>query len=282
MKNLEIKLRINGTPATLSPYFKEVLHQTDTYYSYNNGRLKLREERGKTPYFVSYNRPDEKNEVLSEYHIFPVEDKNLFFRTFGGLFQEELKVIKKRKLYMIENTRIHIDTVNELGNFMEIEVVIRTEQQRKNANNLLQHILQLTGTENNERISVGYRELLINKLREKKKIPQYYFKNPKCFWVVNKNIKNEFKANEIVPCLFTELKDGKHNILQLDMSLENDHNKYTMWRKMIGQHYNIYCSVLLIKDDKLFDLDGIMINTDSLGWSDVYVHKSYLAKFDTL
>jgi len=278
MKNLEIKLRLNQFPSNLTPYFAETLYQTDTYYSCPDGRLKLREEKGKEAYFIFYQRPNTTQQKLSNYEVFPVKDLPVFEKIFGCLLHEEIRIVKQRELFLVENARVHVDEVEGLGMFMEIEVVIKTDEQERNANNLLETILRLTNTENNERVGIGYRELLIQKLDEKKDI-SYYTEKPKMFWVVNKDLEPGFKANDIVPCLFTEFKDGRHHILQLDLSVKDDGCKYTMWRKMVGQKYGFECRVVLLSDQGIFELSGVKVDPESIGRSQIYIHRSMPARF---
>lgn len=280
MKNLEIKLRLRPESKTdvLEPFYVETLYQTDTYFSCPNGRLKLREETGKTSYFIFYQRENINNEKISNYECYPVSDLVNFWKLFASLFHEELKVVKERRLFLIENARVHLDTVTDLGQFMEIEVVIKTEEEDRKASDLLLRILKMTGVENNERIASGYREMLIRKLDDEKTL-SYFTKEPKMFWVVNKDIPGvpEIRANNILPCLFTEKRNGNHYVLQLDLSIKDNGKRYTMWRKLVGQTYNIQCDVLLIVDNKLYDLQGNVIT--SVGRSDIYVHRSFLAYF---
>lgn len=278
MKNLEVKLRITQQPNNLDTFFEDTLFQTDTYFSCPTGRLKLREEQNNS-YFIYYKRPDTAAQKLSIYEFYNVPDVSKFRAVFGDLLHEECRVVKKRDLYIIENARVHVDHVENLGMFMEIEVVISTEEESLASNDLLNRILDLTGTAQNERVSVGYRELLMCHLNEEKDL-QYYMKTPKMFWVVNKDIGELFKANDIVPCLFTEFKDGRHFILQLDLSVKEDGCKYTMWRKLVGQKYEINCQTLLISQDhKLYTLSGDVIDPTTLGRSSVHVHRSMLARW---
>lgn len=291
MKNLEIKIRLKNASPTLLPFYREILHQKDTYFSCPDGRLKIREEKGKEPYAIFYNRPDEKDQKLSHYEFYPIKDMSKFMGVFGSVLHQEIIVEKTRELYIIENARVHIDTVKNLGKFLEIEVVMSDEEKHtlENSNRLLNTILSMTGNNNSEKIAVGYRELLMRKLQEKKDV-EYYTENPQLFWVVNKNIPDRmwgngrvlFKANEIVPAIFTEYRDGKHFVLQLDLSIKtnNPERKYTMWRRLVGHHYGIHVSVLLIDDyGFLNDLEGNQVSEIDIGKSDIYVNRKFLAYF---
>ena len=107
----------------------------------------------------------------------------------------------------------------------------------------------------------------------------YYENINKVFWVVASD-NDHFKQYEKVPCIFVEtiIKNGKKDrkILQFDNEIEFDEYHYTAWRKVIGKKYGIYVDVLLIKDGKLYTLDCVEIDFDTLGRSDVMVDKKFL------
>lgn len=63
----------------------------------------------------------------------------------------------------MKNAKNHLNTVNGLGKFIKIEVVIKTEEQDKNAKNLLDELITIMNITNNTVIDVGYRELLLKK-----------------------------------------------------------------------------------------------------------------------
>jgi predicted adenylyl cyclase CyaB len=240
--------------------------------------MKLREEEDNDAYFIYYERPDEEIK-MSNYECYSINDVNQFYKTFGHMMNVELIVEKTRELYIYKNAQIHIDNVKHLGVFMEIEVVIKTEDEEKNAQNLLHEILEMTNTKNNKIVIDGYRELMLEQLNEQKDY-NYYVNNQQLYWVVNKDINGDIKANDIVPCIFTERKNNTHNILQLDYSIFRNNAKYTMWRKMVGKKYNFTCDVLLITKNGLIDLQGNAIDWKNVGRSKIYVHRSYLARFE--
>ena len=285
MKNLETKRRISAEQLRkikdkIGVCYKETLIQTDTYFSCYDGRLKLREETGKESYLIRYNRPDVAENKISSYHFYAVPDPTLFRQVFQEL-HEELVVKKTRELYIIENARIHLDTVDGLdGAFMEVEVVMGDDSAELGAQNLMEQIIELTDTQNTEILSVGYRELLIEKNRSNR-TPEYYLKNPQLYWVLNRDVNDELKANSVVPCVFTELTSTGHKILQIDLSIKDDGHKYTMWRKFAGRAHGIRIDVLLFDSrGHLVDLAGRIIDPTSIGLSSVYINRRYLAPFE--
>ncbi len=280
MKNLEIKIQINSFDAIikfLKPYYIEDLYQTDTYFTVNDGRMKLRKEVDKEAYMIYYQRPDLSSEKYSNYSIYPIQDVEMFYKVFSKVLHQELVVKKKRSLYIIENARIHLDVVENLGNFLEIEIVINNTVEEKEAPFFMDSLLKIFNLKEHQKIDCGYRELL---LRSNNKTLDYYIESNKIFWVVNKDLNPFIKSNDITPCIFVEKTiDNRYLILQLSELIKFDTYKYTAWRKFIGETYNINVEVLLINNHKLYTLDNKEIEFSELGRSNITVDRKYLAPF---
>ena len=105
--------------------FRGVDKQTDTYFKVPGGRLKLREGNIENS-LIFYNRPDEPGPKQTEvflYHPNPEAGlKELLVNALGVL----VTVKKKREIYFIDNVKFHIDTVEDLGCFVEIEAIDTT------------------------------------------------------------------------------------------------------------------------------------------------------------
>ncbi len=129
--NIEIKARCNN-PENIRKIlqnrganFKGLDHQTDTYFKVSKGRLKLRE--GNIEYsLIHYDREDisgPKQSNIIYYHPHkeaPV--KEMLSKALGKLITVE----KKREIYYINNIKFHIDEVEKLGSFVEIEAIDET------------------------------------------------------------------------------------------------------------------------------------------------------------
>ena len=98
------------------------LEQTDTYFRVPSGRLKRRECPGEPTEWIFYDRKDEARPRLSSFTIYA--DAQARAR-FGVAPLPELVVVRKtRDLYMLDNVRIHLDEVEELGQFLEFEALV--------------------------------------------------------------------------------------------------------------------------------------------------------------
>lgn len=138
-KNIEIKARCNNISVVIDYLDKDPLfikngldHQTDTYYNTINGtRLKMREGNVENA-LVSYKRDDEIGPKKSDIvlHHFDIECesqrtidnlKDILNHSLGTL----VVVNKYRHIYWNDkdNVKIHVDEVDDLGSFVEIEVM---------------------------------------------------------------------------------------------------------------------------------------------------------------
>lgn len=128
-RNLEYKARVRELDSLEKVFrengadFIEVLKQTDTYFRVSGGRLKFRETTGKASELIFYERDETSAaEMESLYEVLPLHD-----RAIKGVLVKALgvKVVveKGRRLLMLRNARIHLDDVENLGKFLEFEVV---------------------------------------------------------------------------------------------------------------------------------------------------------------
>ncbi|MBK7871188.1 MAG: class IV adenylate cyclase [Saprospiraceae bacterium] len=97
-------------------------HQIDTYFNVNTGRLKLREGNIENA-LIHYNRIDQSGPKKSEVLLYQSQPnsslKALLTKALGVL----AVVDKRRAIFFIDNVKFHIDRVNKLGHFIEIEAI---------------------------------------------------------------------------------------------------------------------------------------------------------------
>jgi adenylate cyclase class 2 len=133
MKNLNIEIKARcGRPEnirkvlqTLKADFKGIDRQTDTYFKVNDGRLKLREGNIENA-LIFYKRQDAAGPKKSDVSLFKTENTKGLKETLAAALGVSKIVKKKREIYFIENVKFHIDQVNGLGNFIEIEAIDST------------------------------------------------------------------------------------------------------------------------------------------------------------
>ncbi|MBU0661014.1 class IV adenylate cyclase [Patescibacteria group bacterium] len=126
--NIEIKAKSNNQEAirdilkSKNADFKGVDHQIDTYFKVNNGRLKLREGNieNKLIHYQRENKEGPKQSDVTLYNFVPNSSlKDILTKSLGIL----TIVDKKREIYFIDNVKFHIDVVEDLGTFVEIEAI---------------------------------------------------------------------------------------------------------------------------------------------------------------
>lgn len=128
MLNIEFKAKVNNIDLleaklqSLKPKFIGLDHQIDTYFKVATNRLKLREgniENALIYYSRENTAASKQSDVLLYKHAANATLKEILIQTLG------IKAIvdKQRKIYFIENVKFHFDTVNNLGNFIEVEAI---------------------------------------------------------------------------------------------------------------------------------------------------------------
>ena len=131
MRNVELKAIDPEPERTLAAALaldgvrdEGVLVQRDTYFRVGSGRLKLREEQGRPAHLIAYARPDEAEVRISEYSIVEVPDPSTMRAALAGTAGVLVTVAKRRRLLLWRDVRIHLDEVDGLGRFLELEAVV--------------------------------------------------------------------------------------------------------------------------------------------------------------
>jgi adenylate cyclase class 2 len=124
--NVEIKAR-SEDPARIRAYlqtrnaeFRGVDEQTDTYFNVPNGRLKLREGNIENN-LIYYQRDDQAGPKSSSFDLVKVPDAAGLKKALQSATGIRVVVKKRREIYFIDNVKFHIDEVDGLGTFIEIE-----------------------------------------------------------------------------------------------------------------------------------------------------------------
>ncbi len=128
-KNIEIKARCSDA-SFIRQYllnheadFKGTDEQTDTYFNVPNGRLKLRQGNIENS-LIFYDRENVAGPKMSKVNLFPVpQNSDMLKQILINANGIKVTVKKKREIYFIENVKFHIDEVEGLGSFVEIEAI---------------------------------------------------------------------------------------------------------------------------------------------------------------
>lgn len=128
-RNVELKAHDPDPAATLRAALaldgvedRGVLHQRDTYFSVATGRLKLRRQDDGAQ-LISYARADAPGARESAYRLVDVPDPDALSAALETTVGIGVDVVKERRLLLWDGVRIHLDTVEGLGAFVELEAV---------------------------------------------------------------------------------------------------------------------------------------------------------------
>lgn len=142
--------------------YKGLDHQIDTYFKVPNGRLKLREGNIECA-LIHYNRANQTTAKRSEIHYYQPTgqptDLKLALEVALGI---KVVVDKKRQIFFIKNVKFHLDRVEGLGTFVEIEAI---DQDGSHTEAALQeqclYYQNLLGIQTEDLIAYSYSDLLL-------------------------------------------------------------------------------------------------------------------------
>lgn len=146
--------------------FKGIDHQIDTYFSVNYGRLKLREGRIENS-LIFYDRENEQGPKQSNVTLFEADPESPIKEILAKALGVLIVVDKHREIYYIDNVKFHIDTVKELGTFVEIEAIDKDNSiSKEKLSEQCQSFLDLFQISQEDLISVSYSDLLLQKYHD--------------------------------------------------------------------------------------------------------------------
>ncbi|MBU7573675.1 MAG: class IV adenylate cyclase [Hydrogenophaga sp.] len=129
-RNVEIKARLDNfsavaaKAAALADHGPIAIAQDDTFFRCDNGRLKLRVFSETQGELIFYRRTDRQGPKESFYMHSPTASPASLREALTLAHGEIGRVVKDRTLYLLGRTRIHLDKVQGLGEFLELEVVL--------------------------------------------------------------------------------------------------------------------------------------------------------------
>ena len=165
-RNVEIKavLRdrdsIIAAAARRSDSVPEIISKHDYFFRCGAGRLKLRVFQPDCGELIQYDREDMVGPRCSRYQIAYTSTPEILLDILTRTLGRVGEVKKTRILFLIGQTRVHIDTVEGLGDFLELEVVLRPEQSEADGQEIAEGFLREFGIKNDELIAKAYVDLL--------------------------------------------------------------------------------------------------------------------------
>jgi len=165
--NIEIKAR-TGRPAEIRQYLLEhgadckgTDYQTDTYFNTNKGRLKLRQGNIENN-LIYYERSDQAGPKQSDFNLVKVDNAETLKAMLTSAIGIKITVKKTREIFFIENVKFHLDILDALGCFVEIEASNRyAPLSNKQLNEQCNFYMQEFGIKEEDLVNISYSDMLL-------------------------------------------------------------------------------------------------------------------------
>ncbi len=175
-RNIEIKAvcddldRVRAAAQELSARLTGIEEQCDTYFRTARGRLKLRrrllhidgEGTGDEHFeLIWYQRPDTTAAKGSNYHLIRVIDGAELRQLLADGMGILVEIHKRRTVFLWRSVRIHLDEVERLGSFIELEAIIDESCDEASARAKIEHLCETLEILPDQLIDVSYSDLLL-------------------------------------------------------------------------------------------------------------------------
>lgn len=165
-RNIEIKARIASVQA-LVPRAAAIadqgpmpIVQDDTFFACDRGRMKLRAFSPDAGELIFYRRADQQGPKESFYVRSPTASPDTLREALSLAYGEAGRVQKHRTLFIAGRTRIHLDEVQGLGHFLELEVVLEDGESADEGIAEAHALMARLGVERAQLIEGAYVDLL--------------------------------------------------------------------------------------------------------------------------
>jgi adenylate cyclase class IV len=150
--------RLAGDLAGTGP---TLLVQEDTFFPCATGRLKLRKLAPDRGELIHYARPDRAGPKLSSYSLVPTTAPDALRDALAAALGVTVVVRKTRRLWLVGPTRVHLDEVEGLGSFLELEVVLTEGQAAAEGERTARELMAALGVAEADLVDVAYADLLL-------------------------------------------------------------------------------------------------------------------------
>jgi predicted adenylyl cyclase CyaB len=167
MENVEIKARCADAAAmaravaAAGAMWEASIDQVDTYFTVQNGRLKLRLSDGAGEALIFYLRPDDSSPKVSRYEVVSIAPGQPIGTMLERALGVKTVVRKRRQLWRLDNIRIHLDQVEGLGSFLEFEVEVLPGRDAAGCRAQAQALLKELGIRPDEMVAGSYSDMVV-------------------------------------------------------------------------------------------------------------------------
>jgi adenylate cyclase class IV len=165
-RNIEIKARIDS-PETLIAKVAAIadegpikIEQDDTFFRCQSGRLKLRAFSNGAGELIFYRRANQVGPKESFYLLSPTSAPDPLRESLSLAYGQVGRVRKLRILFMVGRTRVHIDKVEQLGDFLELEVVMTGDEPADAGMREARELMESLDVKSHQLIEDAYIDLL--------------------------------------------------------------------------------------------------------------------------
>jgi len=165
-RNVEIKARARNferqcrMALELAQVPPEHLIQEDTFFHVPDGRLKLREINDYSAELIYYERTDSPGPKESRYTVYPADNPEELKQVLAKALGIRAVVRKNRTVSLVGQTRVHLDQVDGLGQFIELEVVLEAGQDIEYGSAVAEGLMSRLGIEKRDLVAAAYVDLL--------------------------------------------------------------------------------------------------------------------------
>jgi len=165
-RNIEIKARVDDPDglrtraAAVASGVPQVIEQADTFFSVPRGRLKVRAFADGSGELIAYERGNEHGPKPSTYTRVACADAAALCEALARVLPLRGVVVKHREVFLVGRTRIHLDRVENLGSFVELEVVLADGEPLEAGRREAQELLTLLAIPERDLVPAAYIDLL--------------------------------------------------------------------------------------------------------------------------
>ena len=165
-RNIEVKARVDNIEALASKAAALAdegpieISQDDIFFACEGGRLKLRALSETEGELIFYKRPDQAGPKESFYVRSRASEPASLCEALSLAYGRAGRVRKRRTLYLVGRTRIHLDRVANLGDFLELEVVLSEGESSQSGIEIARYLMAQLGVEPAQLVDGAYVDLL--------------------------------------------------------------------------------------------------------------------------